>query len=242
MSRRETLTERTTRIVAEHIASGRYPRGERLPSEQAMIEEFGVSRTVVREAIANLRASGRVSTVPGVGVFVVEQAAPLADAFAIRPESLTAAKSLLNVLELRIAVESEAVALAALRRTPRQIDEMRQAIADMLHAIDHQQEPFEADLRFHRTIAEATDNPEFVRLFNYIGGLLIPRAQLRSRQFEGKTLAALRERMQREHEHICYALERRDPDAARALLRLHLASSRDRLREGVDQQDGQNTL
>ena len=236
MSRRETLTERITRTLADHIATGLYPQDQRLPSEQAMIEEFGVSRTVVREAIANLRASGKVTTVPGVGIFVVEQAAPLADSFAIRPESLTAAQSLLNVLELRIAVESEAVALAALRRTPRQIDEMRQAIDDMLAAIDQGEEPFEADLRFHRTIAEATDNPEFVRLFNYIGGLLIPRAQLRSRQFEGKALSSLRERMHREHDHICYALERRDPDAARALLRLPLSSSRDRLRDSVAQQ------
>jgi len=59
---------------------------------------------------------------------------------------------------------------------------------------------------------------------------------MRSRQFEGKALSSLRERMHREHDHICYALERRDPDAARALLRLHLSSSRDRLRDSVAQQ------
>ena len=53
MSRRETLTERITRTLADHIATGLYPQDQRLPSEQAMIEEFGVSRTVVREAIAN---------------------------------------------------------------------------------------------------------------------------------------------------------------------------------------------
>ncbi|MCB4321971.1 FadR family transcriptional regulator [Alcaligenes sp. 13f] len=233
MSRRETLTERVTRILAENIRSGTYPQGQRLPSEQAMVDEFGVSRTVVREAIANLRASGKVSTVPGIGIFVRESIAPVTDAFAIRPESLTAAASLLNVLELRLAVESEAVMLASQRRTQQHLDDMRQAIADMLTAIDQQREPFEADLRFHRTIAEATDNQEFVRLFNYIGGLLIPRTQLRSQKLDDKARLALRNRMETEHEHICYALQRHDADAARALLRLHLSSSRNRLRESL---------
>ncbi|KKW66839.1 hypothetical protein AAV94_13965 [Lampropedia cohaerens] len=238
MSRRETLTEKTTRVLAENIANGVYPLGSRLPSEQEMIETFGVSRTVVREAIANLRASGKVVTMPGVGIFVREQVEPAIESFSIRPESLTAAKALLRVLELRIALESEAVALAAEHHNAAHIKDMRSAIQDMLHALDNEQEPFEADMRFHRTIAEATGNPEFVRLFSYIGGLLIPRAQLRSKRLEGKALAALRHRMEHEHEHICYALERRDPEAARALLRLHLSSSRKRLTDAIASQAG----
>ncbi len=68
MRRRETLSGKLIRTISDRIAAGQYRVGDRLPSEQEMIEEFGVSRTVVREAIANLKAGGNVNTVQGVGL------------------------------------------------------------------------------------------------------------------------------------------------------------------------------
>lgn len=72
--RRETLSSQVVRTIAERIKLGDYPRGSKLPTEKALIDELGVSRTVVREAIANLRASGLVSIHHGIGVFVRQDA------------------------------------------------------------------------------------------------------------------------------------------------------------------------
>ncbi|HSD39764.1 MAG TPA: FadR/GntR family transcriptional regulator [Rhodocyclaceae bacterium] len=231
LRRRETLTGQLVKTISERIASGAYPVGERLPSEQVMIDEFGVSRTVVREAVANLRASGRVTTVQGVGAFVVQQ--ERSGAFQIEASGLSVVQEMVAVLELRIALESEAAVLAAQRRTDEQLAAMRKALADMLAAIEKGEDAVQADMEFHRCIAEAAGNPHFLKLFNYVGELLIPRARLQSFRLEGVSMREYLERIQREHEQICYAIERQDPEAARAALRLHLSGSRDRLQRSI---------
>ena len=236
LRRRETLTGQLVRTVSERIAKGVYPVGGRLPSEQEMIDEFGVSRTVVREAVANLRANGRVTTVQGVGAFVVQQ--ELAGAFQIEGANLSLVQEMLAVLELRIALESEAAVLAAQRRTDEHLVAMRKALAEMLAAIEKGEDAVQADMAFHRCIAEAAGNEHFLKLFNYLGDLLIPRARLQSFRFDGAPLREYLNRIQSEHEQICYAIERRDSEAARAALRLHLSGSLERLRRGMDKVAG----
>ncbi|MEC5396695.1 FadR/GntR family transcriptional regulator [Uliginosibacterium sp. H1] len=231
LRRRETLTGQLTRTIAERIASGRYPLGERLPSEQEMIDEFGVSRTVVREAIANLRANGRVTTVQGVGAFVVQQEKP--DGFQIDASGLSVVQEMVSVLELRIALESEAAVLAAQRRSEEQLVAMKAALAEFNDAIERGEDAVHADMKFHRLIAEATGNAHFLKLFNYVGELLIPRARLQSFKLDGVPQKEYLQRVQREHEQICYAIERKDSEAARAALRMHLSGSRDRLQRSL---------
>jgi DNA-binding FadR family transcriptional regulator len=231
LRRRETLTGQLVKTISERIASGTYAVGARLPSEQEMIDEFGVSRTVVREAVANLRANGCVTTVQGKGAFVVQQ--ERSGAFQIEASGLSAVQEMVSVLELRIALESEAAVLAAQRRTEEQLAAMRKALADMLSAIEKGEDAVQADMEFHRCIAEAAGNPHFLKLFNYVGELLIPRARLQSFKLEGVSMREYLDRIQREHEQICYAIERQDPEAARAALRLHLAGSRDRLQRSI---------
>lgn len=232
-NQRETLSGRLVKALSERIGSGHYPMGSRLPSEQDMIDEFGVSRTVVREAIADLRASGRVTTRHGVGAFVVQQAK--AEAFQIEASSLSAVQEIVAVLELRIALEAEAAVLAAQRRTQVHLDAMHKALATMRTAIKKGEKAVSADLEFHRQIAEAAQNPHFLNLFNYLGEMQIPRARLQSFRMEGLTERQFMERIQTEHEQICYAIERQDPEAARAALRLHLSGSRTRLLRSISQ-------
>ena len=111
---RQSLTSMLIEAVTERIHSGQYKRGDQLPTEKDMIEEFGVSRTVVREAISNLKASGLVSTRQGKGAFVLDEGVR---SFRISEDKLALAEELLEALEVRIAIESEAAALAARRRT-----------------------------------------------------------------------------------------------------------------------------
>jgi len=231
MQRKETLTGQLTRTLAKRITSGQYAVGARLPSEQEMIAEFGVSRTVVRETIANLRANGRVTTMQGVGAFVLRQDA--ATGFHIDSSQLSDIQEVVAVLELRIGLESEAAVLAAQRRTPAQLEAMKQSLRDIEQAIIREENAVEADLRFHRLIAEAAGNPHFLKLFNYVSELLIARANLRPGRLSSRTPEEFLAHAQREHEQICFAIERQDPEAARAALRMHLSESKARLQRSI---------
>ncbi len=114
----KTLVAQVTDALRSQIAKGRYNPGDRLPSEAQLTQEFGVSRTVVREAIAALRSDGLVEPRQGAGVFLLEQAASARRPF--QQVDLTRVSSLIEMLELRTAVEGDAAALAALRRSPGQ--------------------------------------------------------------------------------------------------------------------------
>src|SRR4051812_5621257 len=116
--------------LAEQIRSGRLAPGERLPTEQALTRAARVSRTVVREAVAALRAEGLVITRQGVGAFV--SAEPQRAPFRIEPEHLRSVDDILNVMELRLGVEIESAGLAAERASKANV----RAISAALHGIE----------------------------------------------------------------------------------------------------------
>lgn len=225
--KRETLTSQLVREITERIERGFYPRGLQLPTEKDLIDEFGVSRTVVREAIANLRASGLVSTRQGIGAFVQQSAAPAA--FRIDEQSLAVIEDVVKALELRIAIESEAAALAAMRREADDLTSMREYCELMEAGLDNPADTVAADIAFHRAVARATHNEHFLKIFNYLGEVLIPRTRLATHQFDAVQPAQYMARIGAEHRRILSAIEASDPDSARAGMRMHLGGSRDRL-------------
>jgi DNA-binding FadR family transcriptional regulator len=225
--RRETLRGRLVRELSDRIVSGHYKPGERLPTEQEINDEFNVSRTVVREAIAHLRASGLVATRRGVGAFVSQSLQNYP--FRIEEASLDLINEVLAVLELRIALESEAAALAAARRTDEHLHDFNSAMERMGAAVEQGGSAVEADLEFHRTLARATGNSHFVNLFNYLGELVIPRTRLQTFQLQGQDRVAYLRKIISEHQDIANAVAQRDSDGARAALRVHLSGSRNRL-------------
>lgn len=228
LRRRETLTAKVVQALSDRIAAGTLKPGDRLPTEQALVGEFGVSRTVVREAISSLKAGGLVTSRQGVGAFVVHgtEAPP----FRVIEANLDVLNEVIAVLELRIGLEAEAAALAAQRREPRHIKAMRDALDRMAKAIDGGEDTVAPDLDFHRTIAEATGNRHFQHLFNYLGTMLIPRTRVQTFKLHETGRAEYLRRVNREHEDIYAAIVRGDPDAARAGIRMHLSNSRERLR------------
>jgi GntR family transcriptional repressor for pyruvate dehydrogenase complex len=230
LRRRETLTSQLVKALTEKIGRGELKAGDRLPTEQELIGTFGVSRTVVREAISSLRATGLVTTQQGVGAFVRDPPAPPLQTTAASMEML---HEVIHVLELRIGVEVEAAALAAQRREPDHVQAMRDAIHRMGEAIEAVADTVEPDLTFHRTIAEATGNPHFIHLFNYLGALLIPRSRVETYRFIPEDRADYLRRVNREHQTIFQAIERRNVDGACSAMRMHLSNSRDRLQKGM---------
>jgi DNA-binding FadR family transcriptional regulator len=220
--RREKLTVFLVDTLAERIRGGSVEVGAKLPTETQLVEEFGVSRTVVREAIAELRARGLVEARQGVGVFVTRArptAIGLLDGdFAHLPE-------ILDLLEFRMAVEIEAAGMAALRRSLRQEAEIRAAHDDMARAVTQGDPAVEADFAFHLAIAAATNNRFYGEMLRHLGGKTIPRAR-----FAGGGSAAYLAKVQTEHAAILAAVEDQNAEAARAAMRAHLTESLKRYR------------
>lgn len=217
--------------LGARIRDERYPTGAQLPTEAEIVAEFGVSRTVVREALSKLQASGLVQTRHGIGTFVVGlgDAAP----FRVAPEQLATLQDVIAVLELRIAIETEAAALAAQRRDAAQLARMREALDAFAVAVDEGRDAIGPDFQFHQEIARATGNVRFVDLMSALGTGAIPRARLRSAVERSDEQKAYLQRVNVEHESILDAIAAGDAEAARAAMRTHLANSRERRRRAA---------
>lgn len=190
--------------------------------------EFGVSRTVVREALSKLQAAGLVETRHGIGTFVLG----LGDsaAFRIAPEQYATLRDVIAVLELRIGVETESAGLAAQRRTLRNLADMRAALDAFGRAIEQGGDAVGPDFQFHLEIARATQNTHFADLMASLGSMIIPRARLESPAAMSDERRNYLRRVNGEHESIYDAIVNQDSDAARAAMRTHLANSRERRR------------
>jgi GntR family transcriptional regulator, transcriptional repressor for pyruvate dehydrogenase complex len=214
--------------LAEQIRSGRLAPGARLPTEHELTRAARVSRTVVREAVAALRAEGLVITRQGVGAFVAAQAqqAP----FRIDPERMESLEEILSVMELRLGVEVESAGLAAERASRAQVRAIEAALDVVEQAAESGGNAVDEDLGLHRAIAEATGNPEFVRFLQFIGRHLIPRRTVSGLTESMGGRRAYLEIIQDEHRRIVEAIRGRDPRAAREAMRRHLTRSLERYR------------
>jgi len=142
---------------------------------------------------------------------------------------------IVNVLELRVSLETESAGLAATRRNQRQLTEMQAAIDEFAECAAKGSDTIEADFRFHLSIAEATQNPHFFELMRHLGTTLIPRARVNSPQLAKEEKSSYLDRVNREHKLIYEAIERQDSDSARAAMRVHLTNSRERLRRVAEE-------
>lgn len=226
--RPRSLAHDVVDVLSGRIRDGSLAPGEKLPTEAAIMEEFGVSRTVVREAISRLQAAGLVATRHGVGTFVVGMGD--AATFRISPDQLGTLQDVIAVLELRIAVETECAALAAVRRSPENLQTLRNALKAFIAAIEEGRDAVGPDFQFHLEIARASQNHHFVDLMATLGGTMIPRARLEPALPLTPEREAYLRRVNTEHESIVDAIARQDPEAARAAMRTHLANSRERRR------------
>jgi len=227
--RRVTPPHGLTRAVVDRIAAdireGRLEPGARLPTEQEMIAALGVSRTVVREAIAALRAQGLVTTRQGVGAFVADGA--LRPPFRLETEGLRSITEVVHVMELRMGIEIEAAGLAAERLQPAHLEAMAAALAAIERAIARDELGVSEDFGFHRAIADATGNPQFPRFLEFLGRYIIPRQSVR---VEASSARSYLETIQAEHRAIFEAIRARSVGKARRTMRRHLLRSRDRYR------------
>jgi DNA-binding FadR family transcriptional regulator len=224
-------TSRAGELIADlthQIVGGGLAPGTRLPTEQQLSEEWGVSRTVVREAVAALRAEGLLVTRQGSGAFVAEQSRQRP--FRIDADALDSLQRMIDVMELRLGLEAEAASLAASRRSAADIRSMEKALLAIDAAVVKSERSMAADFDFHLAIGDATRNPVFHDFLMYLGHFLIPRQSVRRNTTSAEAQAANARVVQQEHHAIFQAIRARDTEAARAAMRAHLTGSRERYR------------
>jgi GntR family transcriptional regulator, transcriptional repressor for pyruvate dehydrogenase complex len=222
---RKNLVGTLTEAIERGIADGRLKPGDRLPPQEEMAESAGVSRTVVREALASLRAAGMITTRQGAGAFVTPQKMRVPLKHRVEPATL---ENILGVLEVRMAVEVESAALAAVRRTEEDIANLDAAIAALANERAAEGDGVEPDLEFHAALAAATQNPQFPRFLDYLGELAMPRRHLPAAAVSGSNLVGHLEMIESEHRIIRDAVAAHDSSLAAASMRGHIAGSRKR--------------
>lgn len=227
MPRRKPLSTILWEDLSSKIASGQLQPGVQLPTEAELGEEYQVSRTVVREAIARLRSDGLVIPQQGRGMFVSE--AP-AQRFQISEEDLQTLPETIALLELRMSVEVEAAGFCAERRSEAEAREIRR----LMEQVDARHEDPSAveihyDYDFHLKIARTARNEFMLAFLEYLRPFIVPRFQL-ARVVTDEMKGVYYDRIHAEHEAIVQAIEQGDPARARMVMRDHLANSLDRIR------------
>jgi GntR family transcriptional repressor for pyruvate dehydrogenase complex len=222
--RRPRLAQTVIDELKKQIEGGALAIGDKLPTEPQLEAQFDVSRTVIREAIAELRAAGLVTPVQGKGMFVTESPnGPI-----LTPTEVQSIPQTLEMIEFRIAVESEAAAIAAYRRSAQQEADIRTAHQTLAAKVNSGEATIEADFAFHEAIARAANNRHFLDALHRFGARSIPRSQFptlpdaESRDYLSKVVS--------EHDRILEAISEQDPDAARQAMREHLTGSQKRYR------------
>ena len=215
------LYEQIVKQIEESILKGALKPGDQLPAERDLAQQFGVSRTAVREAVKTLREKGLVESYSGRGTFITNgtsQAIKQSLDFMMR---IGQQDGLVQLAEVRQILEPEIVALAASRVQEQHLAMMREAVAVMDEALRDPDAYIEADLDFHLSLAEAAENPIILSLIDSIVGLLREQ-RLRIFYVDGGP-----DRGQYHHKRILEAVEQRDEDRARDAMRAHLQQVRE---------------
>lgn len=223
---REKLSTRVASALRSRVLAGEVPPGQKLPTEAQLTAEYGVSRTVVREAIATLAADGLVEARQGAGVFVSGH--PASTFGSLAAEMGSRVSTALNVLEVRLAIEVESAALAAQRRNPGQLARIEEQFFEFELLLRRGEPTGPADFEFHRAIAAATGNPVYVELLEALGQRAIPCDVTSPWTTELVQSADYQRGLQVEHRAILDAIVAADVDAARAAMRTHLSRSQAR--------------
>lgn len=211
----ERLYLKVAQQLSGLIADGTIKPGDRLPSERVLADKLGVSRPTIREAMIALEISGVIEIRTGSGIYATKKQIQ-------QPQLELGDKGVgpFEILEIRFIVESEACALAAARISKEQINALKITLAEMQEEEKRPDASEQADWKFHRIIAEATQNSAVISIIDWLW-------QLRN---QSELSTAFMERLRSEgvhpsiddHRKIVLALEQRNPEKARAAMRNHI--------------------
>lgn len=233
------LSDQVYGRLFEFIVDGHFQVNSRLPTETELTARFGVSRPVVREALARLRDDGLVASRQGSGTYVVRRPDHATLGFA----PLGSVADMQRCYEFREALESRAAGLAARRRTDEDLAAIKRALDHLSEVIETGVVGADADLAFHVAVLRAAKNRFFLTTLESLGQQISFGIQLARR------LSLMRPRdrihlVQAEHAAIYDAIRRGDGVAAEAAMLVHIRNARRRVFEGqaddVDEPDSRD--
>lgn len=220
------LTKKTAAALRLKIERKELLPGDKLPTEQKLVDQFGVSRTVIREAVSNLKADGLLASKQGSGVFVLEPPKQVVTLLSENPKTIS---GIIEALELRLAVEVGAAELAAKRLSPAQEANLYDTYNKFKKKVIAGENSEKEDFAFHVAIAEAANNDKFVQFLTLIGRNAIPRSKLRLEAdlpMDEKTEAQIL----CEHKDIMNAIISQDSNQAQLAMHTHLSNGIKRYR------------
>ena len=218
--------------IMAQVTSGDLAPGDKLPTETALAESFGVSRNVVREAIARLRSDGVVDTKPGRGACILPPNRRAS--FRVDANFLNEARRLESLFELRGLLEVDAAGLAAERRSDKDLADLQAAMNEMdgQGAFDDQR--VAADGLFHRALARATQNEYLAAIIDYLAVRIIETTQATSEVYTSDDLLEI---TINEHGEILAAVRDQKPILAREAMARHIQRAADRLEVNLNLRD-----
>jgi GntR family transcriptional repressor for pyruvate dehydrogenase complex len=217
----ERLYEQIVNQIEQRILKGDLHVGDQLPAERELCEQFGVSRTAVREAVKALRQKGLLETYPGRGTFITNGTSKAMRHSLNLVVKLGAPNRSGDLVQVREMLEPQIAALAATHATDEQLNAMTEAVAVMDAALNDADAFIEGDLDFHLALAEATQNDIIPLLIDSIVDLL---REQRKRIF---LTPGGPQRGQVHHKRILEAVMHHDPEASREAMRAHLQQVRE---------------
>ncbi|MEO9655988.1 FadR/GntR family transcriptional regulator [Marinomonas sp.] len=221
-----SLPQQTVIKVKQHIQDHELAPGDKLPTEPNLMKVLGVSRTVLREAITILKTEGLVKAKQGVGVFVSQPPQAVPELLINNPKTLT---DTIDSLELRAAVEVQAVALAIQRGSTAQHAEIYRCYDAYEKKCQQGGNAEQEDFNFHLAIAKATNNQHFVNFLTVLGKQTIPRARLREQAGLARD-PNMEKSLNNEHQAILQAIENSNVQEAQEAMTNHLSNGCQRYR------------
>ncbi|MBP6019827.1 MAG: FadR family transcriptional regulator [Burkholderiaceae bacterium] len=220
-----TLADQVTDALTRQIRDGVYPVSARLPTEKFMTQQYGVSRTVVREAISRLKSEGLVETRQGSGTVVLDP--KRSESFRLGWDDPDPVQAVLHIIELRRGIEVEMVALAAERRTEADLAQIEHALQAIDGAVRAGKDGVLEDLAFHMAISRATGNPHYTALLGMLTRAVKDAIKL-TRDYDASN-RDLKAQVRSEHRAIFMAIKNQDVTAARAAAFLHMRNTAGRM-------------
>lgn len=235
---RNSLSDAIVEQIIDLISRGVLKPGERLPSEKELCLRFGVGRTSIREGLRSMAVMGILDGRVGEGTFVSADSRKYLEK-ALQRGLLIDRKSVNDLVETRLMLESQTAHAAAARATEENLQEIEEALEGMRRSLDRPEEYLEHDLRFHLAIARATQNQILYNLLSMTRGYLQTWISESLSKPSARKMRARTESSVREHQKILQALRKRKPEQARQAMTEHILSSSLDFQAQVDVKPGE---
>ncbi|WP_168380924.1 FadR/GntR family transcriptional regulator [Modicisalibacter radicis] len=223
--RGQRLSARIVATLEQEIRDGLYPRGSQFPTEAKLMARFGSSRAVIRETIAELRRANLVVTQQGSGTYIAT-ALPERPVFSMTADAVDQ-QELRYIYQMRREVEAGAAALAAIHATPQEQSDIARALDRLAISLKQGDPGDKHDLALHQAIANATGNHYFSDFIDFCYNRM--STAISTARHNSARDATLENIAQVEHHNIVDSILNREPEEARAAMRLHLTNAMRRL-------------